>query len=205
MESRSSLSVLPSPDGLAAARRLRAAYAALGPLPTYDEQRLGDFAAFLEVVQLACERGRLRGEMRRLVEQRLNAGMLAKLDAAQPTVVALRRHADRFGDECVAETAAAAVIDLNQRRRVRRPKPLRQRRSTRQLASQVVDLAGRGLVVAAIADTLNVSDRRAKALLAARTDSAKPHEKRLEQADCELRIGRNAPLSQLAIPEVLSL
>ena len=47
-----------------------------------------------------------------------------------------------------------------------KPKPYRRRRSSAQLAAEVVDLHKRGLVPVAIANELNVSDRRTKAILA---------------------------------------
>jgi DNA-binding NarL/FixJ family response regulator len=47
-----------------------------------------------------------------------------------------------------------------------KPKPYRRRRSSRELALEVVDLAERGLVVTAIANQLNVADRRVKTILA---------------------------------------
>jgi hypothetical protein len=54
----------------------------------------------------------------------------------------------------------------------------------------VLDLSARGLVVAAIADTLNISDRRVKTLLAANltngsdrgSNGSKPHDFPLNQA-----------------------
>ena len=45
-------------------------------------------------------------------------------------------------------------------------KPYRRRRSSAQLRQEVIDLNKRGLVVAAIANQLNVADRRVKEILA---------------------------------------
>jgi hypothetical protein len=47
-----------------------------------------------------------------------------------------------------------------------KPRPYRRRRSSAQLTADVIDLHERGLVPVAIANQLNVSDRRIKAILA---------------------------------------
>jgi hypothetical protein len=80
-----------------------------------------------------------------------------------PSAEALRRHGDRYGVEGVAETAAAFGIDLRVKRDRARPK--RQRRTSANLKAQVLQLHTRGMVPTAIADVLNVSDRRVKELL----------------------------------------
>jgi hypothetical protein len=49
---------------------------------------------------------------------------------------------------------------------IKKPKPYRRRRSSAQLHQEVIDLYKRGLVVAAIANQLNIADRRVKAILA---------------------------------------
>jgi hypothetical protein len=81
-----------------------------------------------------------------------------------PTVQALQRHAQRFGPEGVNEiaevygdlTAVPASVG-----------PKRMRRTGLSLRSQVLALRDRGIVPSAIADTLNVSDRRVREILAA--------------------------------------
>lgn len=81
-----------------------------------------------------------------------------------PSAEQLRRHAARFGAEGINETGAAYGIDLG--RKIRdETKPSRQRRSSAQLRAEVIELHSRGVLPEAIADTLNVSDRRVKALL----------------------------------------
>jgi hypothetical protein len=86
--------------------------------------------------------------------------------AASFTVTAedFHRHAQRFGAECVAETASAfgGKVAFAPRSGAKR-----QRRTTVSLRDQVLALHGRGVVAAAIADRLNVSDRRVANILKA--------------------------------------
>jgi hypothetical protein len=82
---------------------------------------------------------------------------------APPTVEQLRKHAERFGGELVRETAAAFGLDLDAR--VVAEKPKRQRRTGPTLKTQVLDLRERGIMPTAIADTLNISDRRVASIL----------------------------------------
>jgi hypothetical protein len=82
-----------------------------------------------------------------------------------PTVEAFHRHAERFGPELVRDTAAAFGIDLRARNTAAKPK--RQRRTGPSLKSQVLELRGRGIMPTAIADALNISDRRVREILRA--------------------------------------
>jgi hypothetical protein len=73
-----------------------------------------------------------------------------------------RRHSRRFGSECVAETArqlGSAVTPV--------PKSAakRQWRMNSSVREQVLGLHRRGVVPAAIADTLNLSGRRVREIL----------------------------------------
>ena len=80
------------------------------------------------------------------------------------TSESLHKHATKFGTEEVREVADQLGINLS----VRKPAsqlPKRGRRTTEDLIAQVRDLSQRGLVVAAIADTLNISDKRVASLL----------------------------------------
>ncbi|HEY2371391.1 MAG TPA: hypothetical protein VGH82_02475 [Gaiellaceae bacterium] len=81
---------------------------------------------------------------------------------APPTAAQLFKHAEKFGPECVNETAAQYGVKLE---RLAVEKPKRQRRSGPTVKAQVLELHGRGALPAAIADTLNLSDRRVKELL----------------------------------------
>jgi hypothetical protein len=179
--------ILSSPDGLTEAKRLKAAYEAQ-PRVYYDGSQQGDMVWFEASLDAALERTRLRNEMRRLIAQRLEQGMRI---GGNLTAEQLRKHAARFGPEMVAETAVAAGIDVRQRSK-RQPAPARrQRRSSQQITQQVLELRGRGLVVSAIADSLNISDRRARQIIAATTATngstkvsqfAKPHQLSLNHA-----------------------
>lgn len=82
-----------------------------------------------------------------------------------PTRDKLDTHARRYGVECVNETAAIYGVDMKLRREPSKPK--RSRRTTGELRGQVLELRSRGLVGTAIADALNVSDRRVNTILAA--------------------------------------
>jgi hypothetical protein len=81
-----------------------------------------------------------------------------------PTEDALRRHARRFGRECVSGVAeaygyTALAAELAE------TSGGRTRATSETLRAQVLALHARGVLPAAIADTLNVSDRRVKTLL----------------------------------------
>ena len=82
---------------------------------------------------------------------------------AVPSGDALHRHSQRFGPELVNETGKLLGVDANVKRQPAKVK--RQRRTTADVSAQVVELHGRGIVDAAIADTLNLSDRRVREIL----------------------------------------
>lgn len=77
-------------------------------------------------------------------------------------------HAQRFGPELVEETAKQHGVDL----RVQAPKAKRMRRTTPNVRGQVLELASRGTVTEAIADVLNLSDRRVREILASEQQAA---------------------------------
>ena len=74
----------------------------------------------------------------------------------------LHRHAE-IGTDGIRATADMHGLDLRVRPQGQRPK--RRRRTSAQLRQEVAELRGRGMVPAAIADALNVSDRRLAGLL----------------------------------------
>jgi hypothetical protein len=80
-----------------------------------------------------------------------------------PDREALYVHAEKFGPEGVNETAQ--VYGVNMKVKKAAPKPKRRRRTTAELRHQVLELHRRKIVPAAIADTLNVSDRRVAQIL----------------------------------------
>jgi hypothetical protein len=108
-----------------------------------------------------------------------------------PTVTAFLAHARRFGPECVVETARACLperevheLEVGLVLSAVGPKVhLRQRRTTVDLAGQVLALADRGLVAIAIADALNISDRRVAVILKTCRTSKDGGQKRLNQAE----------------------
>ena len=75
------------------------------------------------------------------------------------------RHAERFGTEGVADVAREYEADM--RRLKKEDKPKLRRRTNDELRGQVLELVSRGVVKTAIADTLNISDRRIDAILKA--------------------------------------
>jgi hypothetical protein len=97
------------------------------------------------------------------------------MTAHAPTLDEFVRHARLFGLEDVVETARAylappelAALELEVAQlgaKNGRPAATRQRRTTTQLQEQVRALRDRGMVPGAIADTLNISDRRTESLL----------------------------------------
>jgi hypothetical protein len=82
-----------------------------------------------------------------------------------PTRDQLLRHAEKFGTEGVADVAREYEIDM--RRLKKEAKPKLRRRTNDELRGQVLELASRGVVKTAIADALNISDRRIDAILKA--------------------------------------
>ena len=80
------------------------------------------------------------------------------------SVDAFRRHAGRYGTEGVKAVASVRGLDLNVRKVAELPK--RRRRTTGDLIEEARRLHARGMVAGAIADVLNVSDRRVRELLA---------------------------------------
>jgi hypothetical protein len=84
--------------------------------------------------------------------------------AKPPTAEQLHRHAERFGSELIAETAREYGVDLRLRKRADAPK--RQRRTSAGLEQEFAQLYfERRMVLSAVADVLNISDRRAATLL----------------------------------------
>jgi hypothetical protein len=99
----------------------------------------------------------------------------------EPTLSQFVRHAELFGSELVVETAAddltssglvvleteLALLARRNGKRNGKPAATRQRRTTPDLQRQVTALRALGMVPAAIADTLNISDRRCRELIRA--------------------------------------
>ena len=82
------------------------------------------------------------------------------------TAEMFRRHADKFGPESVRETAAELGVELSRSTVTpARKAPKFRRRTTASLTRDVREMRGRGVVVTAIADSLNISDRRVKELI----------------------------------------
>jgi len=88
-----------------------------------------------------------------------------------PTHEALARHAKRYGRDCVSETAleyglTASAAELAETTGSRR------RHTSMPMRKQALALQARGVIPAAIADTLNISDKRARQLLAPPLENA---------------------------------
>jgi hypothetical protein len=84
-----------------------------------------------------------------------------------PTAEDLHRHARLHGSGCVADTARAFGGKQIAVTAAPRSTAKRHRRTTPNLREQVLALHARGLVASAIADTLNVADRRVREILKA--------------------------------------
>lgn len=110
-------------------------------------------------------------ERERLLDDRVEAQA-----AFQAELLELKRGLDRLP----AEIALARKKAGRKSAPVAAPK--RRRQTTTALRSQVAELYDRGLVLAAIADTLNVSDRRVRELLRDAGYRRNGHGKRLVQA-----------------------
>jgi hypothetical protein len=144
------------------ARQLRDVYAQVSSRRrAYDGSQAGDPLFFAEQHAVGLDLVRLRTQARNLVARHLEATLILPGVTAE----ALRRHVARFGPDGVAAVADAAGVDL--RAKPERPDASRQRRTTDELVRQVLALAAKGMLATAIADRLNVSDRRVAAILAA--------------------------------------
>lgn len=123
-------------------------------------------------------------------------------------LAAFVRHAVLFGDECVVETAfrdpacegaqrlrAAIALARRQAGKKAAAPSARRRSTTGALRLQVAELYDRGLVIAAIADTLNVSDRRVKGLLRDAGYRRNGLGKRLVQAEKHAETALGHPIS----------
>jgi hypothetical protein len=84
---------------------------------------------------------------------------------ADPTHQALARHAKRYGRDCVAETALEYDMTASAAEHAEQTGTKR-RHTSESMRAQVLALHARGAVPAAIADTLNISDRGVRQLLA---------------------------------------
>jgi hypothetical protein len=85
-----------------------------------------------------------------------------------PSEDEFRTHRRRYGGEGIAEVAGCYEMKpaFKEAKRLERSEAKRNRRSSAELKAEVLELHGRGLVPAAIADVLNISDRRVKAQVA---------------------------------------
>jgi hypothetical protein len=94
-------------------------------------------------------------------------------DNGTPREEQLRRHAQRYGNEGVSEIAATIPNGSALAAELTESHGSRQRRTSTPLREQVLALKNRGMVRAAIADTLNVSDRRVAEILRRNAELAK--------------------------------
>ena len=84
-----------------------------------------------------------------------------------PTAEGLHKHADRFSPDGVAEITDAYRLTLLNVSAAPASKAKRARRTSETMKTKVLNLHERGVVPAAIADTLNISDRRVSEILRA--------------------------------------
>jgi hypothetical protein len=150
----------------------------------------------------------------------------ARCDVPSPALAQFLRHAEKFGAECVLEAAGSptagelveleAELVLLEHRKGKKGKPAnrngrpartRQRRTTAELREHVVALRTRGMVPTAIADALNLSDRRVQAILAESRRSRNRAHKRLNHAKKYAAKGIGRPAARIgrqAAPEPLA-
>ena len=117
-------------------------------------------------------------ERERLIDERIESRA-----AFRAELVEMRRAIDRLSAEIALARRKAGKRDRSQRRR---------RQTTPALRGQITELYDRGLVVAVIADTLNVSDRRVRELLRDAGYRRNGHGKRLVQTEksADTRVGQ---------------
>lgn len=124
------------------------------------------YRGFARDVAVAVERAKLSVQRNRDAYSAADAAWWVRQFPLAPERERLLKHVDRFGTEAVNEVASLYKVNLRVAQpKVKRP---RQRRSSGELEAQVLDLRkrGRGLVPAAIADVLNVSEKRVRQILA---------------------------------------
>lgn len=162
--------------------------------PMHPSGRCGDAGPCDDCIDFIWAPGneKLKAEYARreyaAAERKAAAATIVRRRVGRPTVLTVERlmnHARLFGPDGVLETGRAhlveaeiaeleaqlLVITSSNGKRVGG----RQRRTTDSLRGQVLALRDRGLVAAAIADVLNVSDRRVAEILSkSRTPSATP-------------------------------
>jgi hypothetical protein len=127
------------------------------------------------------------------------------MSITHPTYHELLTHARKFGVECVFETATTYLArrelallrsELDElsssSKRSRRPTTSKHRRTNGDLIEQVIVLRDAGLLPAAIADKLNLGERRVRSILATSQSSRSPAPKWLNQAvdDASYAVGR---------------
>jgi hypothetical protein len=127
------------------------------------------------------------------------------MSITRPTYDEFVTHARRFGVECVFETATTYLArrelallrsELDElsssSKRSRRPTASKHRRTDFDLIEQVIALRDEGLVPAAIADKLNLGERRVRSILATSQTSQSTTQKWLNQAgdDASYAVGR---------------
>lgn len=137
--------------------------------------RCGDDRPCADCIDYIWDEDKLRVDYHRREWAIAHRRQVRDLGLRTPTVRELVGHAERFGPDVVVETARdylngaeLAVLDAELSltgKRNGQPAGTRQRRTTGSLRDQVVALRDRGVVAAAIADTLNLSDRRVRELL----------------------------------------
>jgi hypothetical protein len=118
------------------------------------------------------------------------------MSITRPTYDELLTHARKFGSECVYETATTYLArrelamlrsELDElsssSKRSRRPTTSKHRRTDLDLIEQVIVLRDEGLVPAAIADKLNLGERRIRSILTTSQTARSPAPKCLNQAE----------------------
>jgi len=98
-------------------------------------------------------------------EQRASRSYWLRCFPKAPTSNEFHRHAERFDREGVNEIAAVYRIELNASP-ARQAGPRSRRHTRPALRQQVIELHQRGVLLTAIAEALNVSDRRINEVLA---------------------------------------
>ena len=84
-----------------------------------------------------------------------------------PSAAALHRHAERFGPDGVGDVRDAYDVKLRNVSAAPQSRAPRRRRTSESMKTKVLNLHERGVVPAAIADTLNITDRRVADILRA--------------------------------------
>ena len=122
---------------------------------------------FNDQLRAALERSALRAKALKRTEKDDFSTYWRTQFPDPPSAEGLHKHAERFSPDGVPEIRDAYQVTLLNVSAAPTSKAPKTRRTTESMKTKVLNLHERGVVPAAIADTLNISDRRVSEILRA--------------------------------------